>query len=156
MGEQKCLNCGRKINGPVITTPNGDNYHYGCVNVDYPEDCGTESRLNFFDEQESPLYDFFEFLDENPYESQITLNNEAPEKYLRTKNQNTLSLFGYDLVSWKNHGSTDNINPVLLQAVEFGRAMERDYPAFADEDELYPHGSARVPPEEEELPRSGD
>lgn len=156
MGEEKCLDCGREINGPLIRTPEGDTYHYTCLGVEYPEDCGTESRLNLLDEEESPLYNFFEFLDENPYESLMTTKDEVEPHYVRMDNRTELSLFGHDLISWQTRGTTDNIVPILLQAVAFGWAMERDYPAFADRDELYPEGEPRVAPEEEELSGSGD
>lgn len=154
--KEKCLNCGREINGPLITTPEGDTYHYACVSIDYPEPCGTESRLELLDEEESPLYDFLKFLDENPYTSLLELKDNAPGIYVNLNKQSTLSIHGHNLLSVKTQGSTENMVPLLLQAVAFGWAMERDYPAFADEDELYPEGNPRVPPEEEELSGSGD
>lgn len=154
--EQKCLQCGREIEGPLVETPEGDTYHYACVRIAYPEECGTESRLDLLDEEESPLYDFLEFLDENPYSPLMELKENAPEIYVSLNKQSTLSFHGHDLVSVKTQGSTDNMVPLLLQAVAFGWAMERDYPAFADRDELYPDGNPRVPPEEEELSASGD
>lgn len=156
MGEETCLDCGREINGPLIRTPEGDTYHLVCLGIEYPKNCGTESRLELLDEEESPLYDFFEFLDDNPYESLLTLKDEAPGTYVNLHKTHTVSFYGRELFTLKTMGSTDNINAMLLQAVAFGWAMERDYPAFADKDELYPEGNPRVPPEEEELGSSGD
>lgn len=154
--EGRCLDCGRSIDGPMVTTPDGDTYHYACVSIEYPKPSGTDNLLSRLDEEESPLYGFFKMLDENPYESLAKLNNNAPETYVELNNETTISVLGRDLLEIETTGSSDNINPILLQTVAFGWAMERDYPAFADRDELYPDGNPRVAPEEEQVLGSGD
>jgi len=153
---ETCLDCGREIKGPMIQLPDGDAYHYGCVGVEYPEPCGTDQLLDALDEEDSPLYDFLKFMDENPYINMLEALEKAPANRIQVKQRKSVKAFGREVVSWKKNNTTGNINPMLLQAMAFGFAMERDYPAFADRDDVYPRGEARVPVEEEEVEESGN
>lgn len=153
----QCYDCGREIEGPVVETPDGDTYHYACVDVDYPEPAMPEDVVDkllpeeFGDFQE-PLREFYEDLMENPYDAA----NDVQGLYIETDAPVTidLNLFGYTF-SWDVYHRTKKINitPILVSVLFFGSALEREYPAYADRDELYPRDEARVPPgEETELP----
>lgn len=147
----KCLDCGRKIHGPSITTPDGDTYHYACVDVEYPEPCMTDDVMENFTPEGTgeETISFFRYLQQNPYNM---LGNESPtdslpEVNVRIKTPMTvdINLFGYQL-SWDVYHRTESVNiaPVLFQAVYFGSALEREFPAFADDDHLHPNGDSRV------------
>lgn len=154
---ESCIECGREIEGPVVEVPEGDTYHYACVDVEYPEPCMTEDVMKNFTPEGTgeETIRFFEYLRQNPYVSLDTDDpvDSLPEVYVRVKTPFTvdITLFGMHF-SWVVYHRTEkiNISPWLFQAVYFGCALEREFPAFADEDELYPRGEPRVPPEEEQ------
>lgn len=96
--------------------------------------------------------ELFEFLKENPY---VSLGDDPvdtlPEVGVRAKPELTVEILGREMFNVRGRTRKTNISPWLFQAVFFGCALEREFPAFADEDELYPSGEPRVPPEEEEV-----
>lgn len=151
-----CIDCGREIDGPKVETPEGDTYHYACVDVEYPEPCMTDDVMENFTPEGTgeETIEFFQYLKENPYISLDTHHpvDSLPEVYVRVKTPKTieLNLLGREF-SWDVYHRKEklNISPWLFQAVYFGCALEREFPAFADEDELYPRGEPRVSPEDE-------
>lgn len=155
--EETCLDCGREINGASIETPDGDVYHYECVDVEYPETCMASDVLETLASAEGEVkgMPLFQYLKENPHdplERSVSSTDELPEVSLTIRNSITididLSRYGE---CWDVYHQSESLNltPMLFQAVNYGRALERESPSFVDGDRLYSLGDARVPPEEE-------
>lgn len=151
MDTNQCLNCGREINGPFITTPDGDTYHYKCVDVSYPEPCMTDDVMGNFtpDGTGEETIKLFKYLQQNPYDiaGKEGITESLPEVNVTINSPVTLDicLLGNE-VSWDVYHRTESIDmsSLLFQAVYFGCALEREFPAFADEDHLHPNGESRT------------
>lgn len=152
----RCLDCGREIEGTLIETPEGDTYHYGCVRVEYPEPAMTDDALNALSPEGTgeETINLFEYFQQNPYNAidEDDPIDAIPDVNVRVKSPITveISLLGKDFgVDVYRRGDEFNISPWLAQAIYFGSALEREYPAFCDVDDLYPRGKPLLSPEEE-------
>lgn len=149
---ETCLQCGREIHGPKVTVPEGDTYHYACVDVEYPEACMTDDVLENLTPEEGgqDLTTLFEYLRANPYEPVEDWEDmaaELPCVPLTVNLPRTVEIgvgrrsLYFDLDSREKR---INLAPLLFHAVYFGSALEREFPAYADRDDPQPRGTSRV------------
>lgn len=149
---ETCLDCGRDIEGPIARTPEGDTYHYTCIEIDYPQSCMTDDVMEVLTPEGTgeEVIEFFEYLRQNPYRPLDPEDpvGSLPEVYITVKAPVSVevNIFRWEL-SLNLYHKTESINiiPWLFQSVYFGCALEREFPAFAAEDELHPRGESRIP-----------
>lgn len=156
----KCLKCGAEINGPSITTPVGDTYHYGCCEVEYPKECGVDKKIREAKERGNgdEIIEFYEYFRENPYNFLGDEGEELkpiPKIHFRHKPKYTIEILGTEIYTFSLPTQEYDVTEIFLHVLLFGTSLERDFPIFADLDELYPSGNARVPPGEETYSEDG-
>ena len=149
------MQCGRGIQGTYVETPEGDTYHYRCVDVTYPEPCMTEDALGILTPEGTgeEAINLFEYFQQNPYnavESDDPIGS-IPDVYVEVKTPLTVDISIYKWsFSWDVYHKKKkvDISPLLAQAIFFGCALEREYPAYCEVDDLHPRGSPMAPTEE--------
>lgn len=152
---KKCKNCGKGIEGTQVTTSEGHYYHYKCIEIDYPKPSMPEDMLERLTSEGTgeEVIRLFEYFMKNPY-NPIDLESENPLEsfpnvYARFHPTRTLTERLKRVFSPVVIEDEMDISPYLVQAIYFGAALERKYPAGAEVDMKYPKDEARVPPEEE-------
>lgn len=148
---RQCIHCGREIQGACVTIPEGDAYHYACVDVSYPEPCDSSTALQYLEEvgTNKPTMRLFRYTKQNPYhplnDEEDAISMPSVEMRIDGGEWFSVELWGRRLSLTKAGGEhTHDIAPLLWKAMYFGAALERDYPAYANRDRANPAGTSRV------------